>query len=329
MILLVRKRISVWALAMAAIIAGSASPAAAQGAELTLDPQSGYILPVAVNGQMLRLKVDLGAPSNIMLNKSKAEALGLSGPEGPVMTVGPVRLTARSRVTTVTIANRPLRLRVMWFNDDLVEGADGAINPAQLPYDAVVFQLRPASGGEVPIRFRALFDRERGLHHQFSFAGELLLTRFTLFDRLSTVTAAAGSLIARHRGGAWAGGAFIHKVRYNITRPARTMVLAQPFRVHGLAMNRLTVRIRDDGGNYQLPTAERVEHAAQGDTDLLVVGQRGLRLPAPAHFWLMVGTGDLEHCSSVRYDRRPHRITLMCRPHGAAPAPAAAPSRPA
>lgn len=313
MIDLVGKRISGLALALASLFGAAPLPAAAQDAELVLDERSGYILPVLVNGHILRLRVDPGAPSNVLLNNSAAAAIGLRGPEGPLMAIGPVRMTARSRVAQMTINNRVLRLRAMWFNGDLVEGVDGAINPAQLPWRRVVFQLRPPTGAERPIRFRALFDRERGLHHQFSFGGELLLTRFTLLDRLSTVTAAAAAIIARHRGAAWAGPAFIHKVRFNVTRPARNLVLNQPLRLNGLMLHRLTVRIHDDGGNYRLPTAQRVEEI-QEPTDLLVIGQRQMRLPDPAHFWMMIGHGDLEHCSSINYERGPHRITLMCRP---------------
>ena len=115
----------------------------------------------------------------------------------------------------------------------------------------------------------------------------------------------------------------MHKVRFNITRPARNLVLDQPLRLNGLMLSRLTVRTQDDPGYYRLPTAERFEANTEA-ADVLVVGQRGYRLPDPAHFWVMIGRGDLEHCSSIAYERGPHRITLMCTPQApAAPAPAA------
>ena len=281
--------------------------------EAVFDSQSDFVVETLVRGQPLRLKVDPGAPWYVLLNASAAKRLGLVGTRSAIFAVGPKRLKGKTRSEKFTfgpiIATRP----VIWFKGESVSGVDGVVNPANVPRDRVTLRFGTPSSDEKIIELPMRFDQERGLYHELSFGGQIILTRFSLQDELTTATGAAASVIAKRRNGAWEGDIFTHPVRYGIVRPVRKMVLAQPLSVNGLALSKLTVRVSDDRGSYYLPEKQvpvaEIEYDDEGE--VVVTGKRGRIYGAP-HFWLMIARDSLTRCSSISYDIGARRMRLSC-----------------
>jgi hypothetical protein len=277
--------------------------------ETVLDADSQFIVQVVARGRPLRLKVDPGAPWFVLLNGSVARELRLVGTRSANMAVGPVKLKGQTRSEKLTFGSLTASRPVMWFKGESVRDADGVINPANLPWDRVTLRLRPKAANEQAVELPMEFDRERGLYHRYSFGGQLILTRFTLADPLTTTTGAAASVIAKRHDGLWKGGMFTHQVRYGVVRPVRKMVLGKPLSVNGFMLSQMAVRVWDDRGDYRL-TDEQVR-TEEDDEDILVIGKRGRSFGAP-HFWLMVGQDALTKCSSISYDKGSKRLILSC-----------------
>ena len=128
-----------------------------------------------VRGQPLRLKVDPGAPWYVVLNGSTAKRLGLVGTRSAIFAVGPMRVKGKTRSEKVTfgtvVATRP----VIWFKGESVSGADGVVNPANVPHDRVTMRFGAPSSVEKIIELQMRFDKERGLYHELSFGGQIIL----------------------------------------------------------------------------------------------------------------------------------------------------------
>ena len=278
--------------------------------ERILDPASNYIIEAQARGRPLRLKVDPGAPFFVLLNDRVAKDLRLVSTKAATLAVGPMRLKGKTRNEKLTIAGVTAAKPVMWFAGQSVAGADGLINPANLPTDLITLQMHETKPGEQVIELPMRFDRERGLYHEFDYGGQLILTRFTLADQLTTATAAAASVIAKRRGGVWDGGPFTHTVRFGVTRPARRMVLGEALSVRGFPLNAFAVRMQDDRGSYLLPDAELP--TVEDDEEDIVVTKKGRKSYGAAHFWLMIGSQDLSRCSRISYNRNAKRLILSC-----------------
>lgn len=297
------------AAALPLLATGCASTGSTAVAESQFDAASDFIVDAQVRGRPLRLKVDPGAPWFVLLNGSVAKSLRLVGTRPATLAIGPVKLKGKTRTENFTFAGVEARRPVMWFKGEAVQGADGVINPAHLPWDLVKMRIKAPRPNEQQIELPMRFDRERGLYHEYSFGGQLILTRFTLAERLTTATGAAASVIAKRRNGVWKGDAFSHPVRYGVVRPVRNMVLSQPLSVNGFTLSALAVRILDDRGSYRLP--EKAIPAEQVEEDILVLG-KGRRTFSAPHFWLMIGGGDLSRCSNISYDNKRRRLILSC-----------------
>jgi hypothetical protein len=293
------------------LLSGCTTTTARSGlVEAVFDSRSDFVVDTVVRGQPLRLKVDPGAPWYVLLNSSAAKRLGLVGTRSATFAVGPMRVKGKTRSEKVTfgtvVATRP----VIWFKGESVSGADGVVNPANVPHDRVTMRFGAPSSVEKIIELQMRFDKERGLYHELSFGGQIILTRFTLQDELTTATGAAASVIAKRRNGLWEGGNFTHPVRYGIARPVRKMVLGEPLSVNGFPLSQLTVRVSDDRGSYYLPE-EQVLAVEVDDDDVVVTGKKQRIFGAP-HFWLMIGRDNLNRCSSISYENSTKRLILSC-----------------
>ena len=282
------------------------------GDEAVFDSQSDFVVETLVRGQSVRLKVDPGAPWYVLLNGSAAKRLGLVGTRSATFAVGPMRIKGKTRSEKVTfgtvVATRP----VIWFKGESVSGADGVVNPANVPHDRVTMRFRAPSSAEKLVELQMRFDKERGLYHELSFGGQIILTRFTLQDELTTATGAAASVIAKRRNGLWEGGNFTYPVRYGIARPVRKMVLGEPLSVNGFPLSQLTVRVSDDRGSYYLPEEQVPAVEVDDDDDDVVVTGKKQRIFGAPHFWLMIGRDNLNRCSSISYEIGARRLILSC-----------------
>ena len=277
--------------------------------ETILQPSSDYIVDAQVRGRPLRLKVDPGAPFFVLLNDKVAKELRLVGTKAATLAVGPLRLKGSTRSEKFTIGGVTTSRPVMWVKGQSVGNADGIINPANLPGDRITLSLRAPGPGEQQIRLPMRFDRQRGLYHEFNYGGQLILTRFTLADELTTATGAAASVIAKRKNGLWDGGPFVHPVRFGVSRPVRRMVLGQALSVNGFPVRDFAVRIQDDRGQYQLP--EKALPTVD-DEDGIIVTRKNKRSYGAPHFWLMIGRRALSNCSSISYDNSARQMLLSC-----------------
>ena len=300
------------AAAMGCLVAGCATttPPTAPGSELSFDPQSNYIIEAQARGRPLKLRVDPGAPYFVLLNDKIAKELRLVSTKSATLAVGPTRLKANTRNEKLTINGVTAAKPVLWVKGETIPDADGIINPANLPGNQVTLRLRDAGPSEQVIQLPMRFDRERGLYYEFDYGGQLILTRFTLEDRLTTTTGAAASVIAKRRDGLWEGGPFVHQVRFGVPRPVRRMVLGEALSVKGFPVNEFAVRIMDDRGRYLLPDKE-VPTEQQDEDSIVVTGDKKRNYGAP-HFWLMVGSDALSRCSSISYDIKAKHLILRC-----------------
>lgn len=278
--------------------------------ETTLEPSSSYIVEAQVRGRPLRLKVDPGAPFFVLLNDKMAKELRLVGTKAATLAVGPLRLKGSTRSEKFTIGGVTRSRPVMWVKGQSIAEADGVINPANLPGDRITLQLRAPASSEQQIRLPMRFDRQRGLYFEFDYGGQLILTRFTLSDELTTATGAAASVIAKRRSGLWDGGPFVHPVRFGVSRPVRRMVLGQTLSVNGFPVKDFAVRIQDDRGQYLLP--EKALPTVDDDEDGIIVTGKNKRSYGAPHFWLMIGRRALSDCSSISYDNKARQMLLNC-----------------
>ncbi|GAA4743054.1 hypothetical protein GCM10023264_05250 [Sphingomonas daechungensis] len=281
--------------------------------EFALDSSTNYIVEAQARGRLLRLKVDPGAPYFVLLNDKVAKELRLVSTKSATLAVGPLRLKANTRNEKLTIRGETSAKPVMWVKGEAIPDADGVINPANLPGNGVTLKLREAAADEQVIQLPMRFDRQRGLYYEFDYGGQLILTRFTLEDRLTTTTGAAASVISKRRSGLWEGGPFVHQVRFGVPRPVRRMVLGQTLSVKGFPLNEFAVRVMDDRGSYLLPDKQVASEDADADETEgsgIVVTGKGKRSYGAAHFWLMVGSDALSRCSSLTYQAR--HLILRC-----------------
>lgn len=306
-------RVQVVAMTLALLASGCATTTnpSAPVNETVLDANSQYLIQAEARGRSLKLKVDPGAPYFVLLNDKVAKELRLVGTKAATLAVGPMRLKGSTRSEKLTIGGVTASKPVMWVKGQAIGDADGVINPANLPGDRVTLRLQAPQPGEQIIELPMRFDRQRGLYHEFDYGGQLILTRFTLEDRLTTATGAAASVIAKRRTGLWEGGPFVHQVRFGVSRPVRRMVLGQTLSIKGFPLNEFAVRIMDDRGSYLLPEKE-VPTAAAEDEEGVVVTGKNRRSYGAAHFWLMIGGKDLSRCSTISYDRRSKRMVMSC-----------------
>lgn len=277
--------------------------------ETVLDAQSKYIVQAEARGRPLKLRVDPGAPYFVLLNDKVAKELRLVGTKAATLAVGPMRLKGSTRSEKLTIGGVTASKPVMWVKGQAIGDADGIINPANLPGDRVTLKLQAPQPGEQVIELPMRFDRQRGLYYEFDYGAQLILTRFTLEDPLTTATGAAASVIAKRRSGLWDGGPFVHQIRFGVPRPVRRMVLGQPLSVKGFPLNEFAVRIMDDRGSYLLPEKELPSTVEEDDG---VIVKKNKRSFGAAHFWLMIGSKDLSRCSSISYDSRSKRMIMSC-----------------
>jgi hypothetical protein len=318
----------------AAILIGLAllaRPAAA--ADLVLDRAGFYLVTVQINGVTLRLRADPAASGLVILNpdavrraKIQPELVhqrpGIPGLfiREATARVGPVSLAGRTRALLARIGGEMVPVRAIWFDRAAIDGADGVISPASLPYDSVSFRLRPPRGDESDTALVLEFVTELGLYHPWLLGERAIPIQFSLWRPASISTAAAGALIARGRAGAWRGDLDRLPLSFGIVRPVRPMMLARPIELGGLSVGRFLVRTGDYRGAYALPP-----DAALDPDEIVVTAERAVQA---ARLNLILGQDQFGACASLRFERAPRRLILSCAPAGANPPRGSAPAGP-
>jgi hypothetical protein len=291
-----------WAAAAATL---AAAPAAA--ADLVLDAESGFIVPIEVRGQTLRLRADLEAPGYPIINPAAAALLRFGGSMVKARAVvGPVRIRGRTNSAPYTNAGVPRRQRFVWFDRDTVSGADGTISPEDLPYDRVVFRLHPEAAGEVTSTVTLAFQRGTGLFMPITNGGQTIQVQFSTLQPLTLATASTGALLAASLDGSWSGEPRDALIEFGVSRPVRPMRLARPLAFADFALDGLNVRTGDHRGAYELPSD------ASADPDEIVV--TGNLSRQRARLTMTIGLDRLDRCSSLIYERPTRTLTMRCLP---------------
>ena len=290
-------------------LAAAAFAAPAAAADLTLDASTNFTIPVEIRRQTISLRVDPETSGYPIFNPAAAARLGFRGSLfGARATVGPVRLSGEQNGAKFRIAGIERGHRFAFFDRDIVEGADGIISPHLLPYDNVVFRLRPERAGEATTTLPMVFETPGGLHYPLAVGDRTILVEFSLLQPLSLATASAGALLSGGHGGEWSGEARAARIKFGVDRPVRPMRLARPLDLAGLGLSALHVRTGDHRGNFQLPP----DAAASQDPDEIVVTGNVAR--GRARLYMTVGLDRLSACSSLTYAKVTKTLTLRCLP---------------
>jgi len=279
-------------------------PTFASAADLTVEAASGFLIDATINGQPVRLRVDPETSGYIILNPAAVQRLGLRRSMlGSRTQIGPVRLTGSSKVAEVSLGGVTGDRRLVWIDRPAVDGADGLIGPADMPYDQVTFRIGAPRAGEVAAELPLQFERSYGLFYPLRLGEHEILFQFTFTKAETMATGGAGAHLAALNGGSWAGEARDQVIDFGVVRPVRPLTLARPVNLGGLELVRLLVRTGDNRGNLSLPP----EPDADPDEVTVTAGSR-----QRARFNVTVGRDRLDRCSSIVWDNRTRKMTFNC-----------------
>jgi hypothetical protein len=300
------KHVSAKTRLVALLLALLIAPAAALAEPLTLDAASHFTIDAQIDGHAVRLRVDPEVSGYVTLNPDAAQRVGLRPSMIRTrMNIGPVRLTGFSKVAELRIGATASNRRMVWLERRAVDGADGLIGPADLPYDRVTFRLGPDRPGARSVDVPLAFERGFGLSLTAQVGGQAVRVQFSLIQDRTRATAAAGSVIAAAHGGSWAGEVQERLIDFEVRRPVRPMALATPWSVGPLALDALLVRTQDNLGTEQLP-------ADQSDPDEIVVTAVTGR--QRARYNVTIGRDWLDRCSSLVWDNGARTMAMTCAP---------------
>jgi hypothetical protein len=298
----------------AALALALALPAAAPAAApppvgpITVSARDGFIVPVSIKGQVLRLRVD-PAMGTIVLNPAVAARLGLkpnftNAIMKPGIRVGPEVIKGISSGGKIAIGPWSGDRPIFWFQRDIVSGADGVIGIADLPHERVTMEIRPRTSNDRSFGYAVQKADLLGLVHRLPIGGKEIITRFSLHQAVTQASAAAGAIFAAERGGTWAGEASLRPVVLGVSRPMRMMTFAAPLSVGGMTIDRLLVRTSDYRGRYVLPTDPPAD-----PNEIVVTGNKA---GGKALLRLTISEDRLTACSSISYAAKERRLTLVC-----------------
>jgi hypothetical protein len=277
-----------------------ALPASAQ-TSITLNANPAPIIEAQINGQPVRLEVDLRFPRGLAMSRAAAERLRVR--RVPFLGIG-IGLEG----SDATLSGRLARPRIVFpggaemdtestrafagiFPAPVSTRADGVIGPGALPYDVVTIILGPDPANARDIVF-TLEDADIWAP-DVDVGGERVRIMFGLSDRVSIFNRAA-SRRYDHSGAITSTGELAETPTILGLR-----TLMQPVETT-LTMDGLPIA----------PAYARTNAPLLGATeeDAIVVRAEAEETP-PA---IMLGRTALAGCSSIRVERRTRRMTLRC-----------------
>jgi hypothetical protein len=274
--------------------------------ELVLDAAS-PIVDVVLAGVRLRLRVDPSQWGAIELNPVAAARLPVTFEDGNAAMVGRTLLTGRAAHAMLQIGHITLPVAIAEHGRPVTRDADGVIGPEMLPFAYVRWQRADAPLAIARRTFLLDFDEDTGLGAiDPSIPGELRIHASFILPT-SFATAAAGAELARDHRGRFDTPAAPIAAPFGLTRPARSLVFADPVKLAGFRFDRILVRIADFRGNRALPSDAVTVSAGGGD---IVVARR--ERPQQAEPWVTIAADRLIGCAEVTYSAMPRTLTLAC-----------------
>ncbi|MHA6721509.1 hypothetical protein [Sphingomonas sp. RS2018] len=293
------------------LLAGAALLALTAAAPAERVIHAGQPVAATVAGVPVRLLVDPGAPSILMVDAATAGRAKLKpGPFAMRWMVGPVIVPARTAVVRVDSGGGVEKRRIGWTERAYADGVDGSVGPGGLKQDVVRIVLRAPRAGEhesmLPmVDGGGLFGGAAGLFGQVTIDGAPVRIRFDLRRRTNMTSAGAAVTLARVYDGLLAKEVHEGEVVFGVKRPMRVMTLARPLTIGTLALRTIDVRTSDFGNANGIAT-ER----AEPDPDEIVVTAKGKRNRDRDR--ISIGTDTLAACSSIVFDKRAKVIRLSC-----------------
>ncbi len=285
-------------------LAAACLSAGAQAADLVVDAASNFLIDATINGQPVRLRVDPETSGYVILNPATVARIGLRRSMlGSRTQIGPVRLTGSSKVAEVSIGGVTGDRRVVWIDRPAIEGADGLIGPADMPFERVTFSLGAARAGEAMFVLPMEYERSFGLFVPLTLGERAFRFQFSLTKPATLATAGAGAELAALYGGGWTGEARDQVIEFGVVRPVRPLALQRPVELGGFRVGAFLVRTGDHRGNLTLPP----EPDADPDEVVVTGGSR-----QRAAFVVHVGMDRLSQCSRLVWDNGARRMTLHC-----------------
>ena len=269
------------------------------------------LIDVVIEGKAFRLEVRPEAAEAPMLNPAVAAALQLKpGMFGFGARIGPELVSGASAVHRVDYGEGLQKQRIFWANRAASSVADGVISPASLPYKRVRFTLGTPALGEalrrLPLDNFGMLGRI-GVGTTVELNARKAQIQFSLERDENLVSAPTGNWLAENRGGKLYGTPRSTVIVYGIERPTRAMALDEPFRVAGLAVSAVDVRVSDYGDATRI----RDDSAAADTNEEIVVTGKKERKVDPQ---ITVGRNFFKGCSSLLYDLDKREIAISCLP---------------
>lgn len=276
-----------WASAFAAL----AAPVWAQ-TSITIAANPTPIVDAQINGQPVRLEIDLRAPDVLLLNPATADRLHVLRLFGLRLSIdnGASIQGRLARPRIVFAQNQASQKFAGIFAIPVTTRADGVIGPGVLPQDVITIVMRTDAGNARDIVL-PLADANHLQSHTMVGGLDLKLG-FNLGAEESVFNTTAASTFNDHGAITSDGPLVDREVILGLTakvQPVRTELTAL-----GLALNPALAR-----------TSEPL-HGAQDDNTIVVTAH------APPPPGMTLGRAALAHCSSISVNRRARQLTLRC-----------------
>lgn len=294
------------ALISAALVTLLLSAAAPEGNERAIGGDG--LVDATLAGTPGRVRIDPGGAGMPIYTAAYADRARLHGGMiGFGYAIGPEHVEGATAVAEIGFGAKRFKRRVGWTRRPYTAGVDGVVGPGGLPDPIVRFRLRAPIPGERTVALPmvdggGLMGGRSGLFALIDLDGDPLRIRFDPWHRRSLATAGAGVRIAQARGGRVLGETGSAEIAFGVERPTRTVVLSAPLIVGPLKLTTLGVRTNDFGN------AAAIREVDDPD-EILVTGKRQRDR---SHDRLSIGSDQLDHCSSIVFDKPAKHILLTC-----------------
>jgi hypothetical protein len=280
------------------------------------------IIRVQLDGRQISLRIDPRAPGMPLMASATAQQYALKMGRklgiGFGFRVGPTSVTSETQVVRMDYGDGPRKQRVGWTQRPFSTVADGSIGPAGLPEPVVRFVLRAPRDGERTVTlpmdkigfplnmFGGGWTAAVGI---IDVGGAPMRVRFDPYHPRTLATAGAAVRLAKSFGGVLSGAAVPTEIVFGVERPVRDLTLARPLSLGALAITRLGARTGDFGNTGAIRDGDVPETAV--DPDEVVVIGKGKKRDMRADT-ISLGADQLNHCSSIVFDKRAQVIRLTC-----------------
>lgn len=303
-------------LVLTLILTGNAAARDRNPSEITLSGEhrfTAYIVNEEAEDVPVTLLVNATESGHIKLNYSFVQAAGIDpGYDAGYFTVGPIRFPSFYQKLRLRADTLNWKGKAYWSEGEYVDDEDGAIGPYGLPHDIVRFQWREEQPGEEICTMRLhRIGWTRTAGTRIKVGKRTINVFFSSLNLESIATAAAGAALAEAFDGELVGKTESATYPGDIDRPIRKVVLSEPLRLCAITLNDFHVRLQDYGDSSGIVDGD-LRRANKDSDELTIIG--AIPNPGTVLYDLDIRQEDMQHCSSVTFDKRKKQIRLSCLP---------------